>query len=811
MTNKIPDILKTAWQNILFLLFLAYLSSSYFLDNGKRRTVFFVLFLSSIPSLLPSLPHLLSKIRFPFPAFFLFSFYFTISASWGNGEWFNIIRDSLAIFSLALIIELNIYKLSHDFVAVFWTVVGGSVALICALLIYSSPEITQCAHKAMQCYPGMMDCVEKCRFSFQSFVPWSTPNPIDSANFLGLSIIAAWCIFPNKGRLCQLLLLFIMTICFAVMLETYTRGAIISLFCVITLDVLFFKRHKMNILLFVFLFSCAVVLHWDNLKLWVSRDVYRLEMWVLFFEKFRNWLFGSGFGTKANIVLREGIFIGRLHNSFLEILRQGGLLGSGLFMFMIFRMPLKYFFSVEHRFFFLWFLYGVSYLFSNGQILITHPGCMEMFFFWTPLFFLLSATKMKDTNPWKIKTYELDCYRLDLLKQQYGTLGGIIRFVRDIGRDTLYGLCAHFRLIQKISVDPCDFLLLQSAPKVVALNRKRGLKAALREHGHRLTEIALPEARDILRHRQLQRPPQALPLRYFLFAAHAEWLAERYRPRILLNDRNGSLYSPFLRLSLQRRGGLLVQLAHAATLEDSLKLSMNDYDYYFLFGQSSLDALRQRPLLFGDSRAILAGSHMVDDAYDLPPAEAQRDVVLILGVGPDKEKETGYQRSYQLLRDWLAAHPERRALIKAHPRSVVPFWTDAAKTLENLLVLPRETTLAQALEQSGIVINIMSNAVIEATLAQRPVLVVNLSGEADIFQQSRFLGAEIHDLDTLEREFLRIQQDYAESLSRSRAFASFHLESGARGLQRNVELLECLLRKEEIPFQPLSGNVEFRT
>lgn len=416
-----------------------------------------------------------------------------------------------------------------------------------------------------------------------------------------------------------------------------------------------------------------------------------------------------------------------------------------------------------------------------------------------------------ENNLWEAKAKALDRYRWRLLRERHGWIGSALRFVRDAIRDWCFGICARCRQTRMIATTPCDILLLQAAPKVIALQRKKLLKEALRSRGYTLTETALQAPKIILQQRLFKAPPFPVSTRYFGIAAHAEWCVSQYNPKILLNDRNGSLYSPFLRLSLQRCSGLLVQLAHAATLERSTRLSMNDYDYYFLFGQSSLEALRRRILLFGDSCAVLAGSHMVDRSYDLPPAEAQRDVVLILGVGPDKEKETGYRQSYQLLRDWLAAHPERRALVKAHPRSFVPFWTEAAKTLENLTVLPRETTLAQALEQSGIVINIMSNAVIEATLAQRPVLVVNLSGDADIFQQNRFFGAEIHDLDTLEREFLRIQQDYAGGLARSRAFARFHLELGAEGLQRNVELLEFLLRGKEISFQPLSGNVDFKS
>src|SRR5690606_28367422 len=124
--------------------------------------------------------------------------------------------------------------------------------------------------------------------------------------------------------------------------------------------------------------------------------------------------------------------------------------------------------------------------------------------------------------------------------------------------------------------------------------------------------------------------------RYFGLAAYAQWLVEHHQPRILLNDRNGSLYAPFLRLALNARGSLLVHLAHATTVEGSRRLGMNDYDYYFLFGQSSLEALQARKLRFGSSTAVLAGSHMIDDDYVMPAPDLATRTLLILGVGPDK-------------------------------------------------------------------------------------------------------------------------------------------------------------------------------
>lgn len=393
---------------------------------------------------------------------------------------------------------------------------------------------------------------------------------------------------------------------------------------------------------------------------------------------------------------------------------------------------------------------------------------------------------------WAAKARSLDRYRWLLLRERHGLVGSVLRFARDALGDWLFGLGARLRLARSCAAESSDFLLLQSAFKIIAMQRKKLLIEGLRRN-HSLVETALPEHSEIVRQRLLKRPPQRLPLRYFGYAAHAEWLVARYEPKVLLNDRNGSLYSPFLRLSLNARQKVLVQLAHATTAESSRRLGMNDYDYYFLFGQSSLEALQMRALRFGTSQVVLAGSHMVDMAFDLPPADPALRSLLVLGVGPDKEKEHGYQRTYGILRDWAAQNPDYRVLIKAHPRSRVPFWTEAAAALTNVEVLPATCCLAEALEQASLVVNIMSNAVIEAALSRRPVLYVNASDDPDIFAQERFLGPCISNSDDLQQAVAQVELNRDHAIRQGTLFAEHHLAHGCQGLAWSIQALSALL------------------
>lgn len=403
------------------------------------------------------------------------------------------------------------------------------------------------------------------------------------------------------------------------------------------------------------------------------------------------------------------------------------------------------------------------------------------------------------SNSWAAKARALDRYRWLLLRERHGVLGSAMRFVREALGDWWFGLRARSRLAVSVLVEPCDFLLLQSAPKVIALKRKKMLIERLRLSGYSLTETGLQKRRVILRNRLLVCPPYQVPLRYFGYAAYAEWIVEHNKPTVLLNDRNGSLYSPFLRLSLNRRGLLLVHLAHATTVESSRRLGMIDYDYYLLFGKSSEMALRRRALRYGNAVIILSGSHMIDEAFKLPVAEPCLKSILILGVGPDKEKEHSYRLGYQLVKTWAETHLDYRLLVKRHPRSKVLFWQRVANSLPNVELLESSVSLDQALEKASIVVNFMSNAVVEAGLSNRPIIYIKAGSGSDIFDQERYFGEGVDCVESLEVRIKDIERHYYDYVRRSQEFAGFHLAGGPHGLSNTIEVLGSLVRGEGVP------------
>ena len=397
---------------------------------------------------------------------------------------------------------------------------------------------------------------------------------------------------------------------------------------------------------------------------------------------------------------------------------------------------------------------------------------------------------------WAAKARDLDRYRWKLLRERHGPLGSFLRMLRDAVVDTGYGIRARMTLRAVATAQPCEILLLHSAPKSMALQRKNILIGALRQRGRQLTEAALQSPAQACARRMLLAPGEPVPLRYLAYAAHAQWLVTTYAPRVLVNERNGSFHTPFLRIALAAQGGCLLHLAHATTLESSRRLGMNDYDYYGVFGHSSLVALQRRNLRFGDSTVVLLGSYLADETYDLPVANPALKALLILGVGPDREKDEGYQRTYQLLREWAGQNPDYRVMFKRHPRSRAQFWSEAAGQLSNVRLLDVQCSLANALAQASVVVNVMSKAGIESGLAGRPVIHVNAGSDEDIFSHSLFFGEQVRDVSQFSRRLQAIEHDYPAHVAQARKFADYHLVHGSHGLAKTTQFIDELLQGE---------------
>lgn len=371
-------------------------------------------------------------------------------------------------------------------------------------------------------------------------------------------------------------------------------------------------------------------------------------------------------------------------------------------------------------------------------------------------------------------------------------------------RDMLYSLRAYCRHAKHVTPSPCDVLLLHYSAASQARGYRNGLVAALRARGLSVTETAIHKPREMLAGRTLLAPGWRFLHHYYLYAAYARWLVTRYQPRVILTDKNGSALAPFLK-AYTKPTGTLVHVAHSIPTDNFRKFSMNAYDYYFLFGESSLQRLQQRlqqRRLFGDSQAVLTGTY----ATHLPiPLPAQQDTVLVLGTGPALEQTASVRHAYAVILHAARLLPAMQFVVKPHPRSTEAIWLQHSPP-PNLRVLPPDTDTSLALTDAFVAVGSFTNAAIDCALQQRPFILVaegDKDPQLDIHTMAPICHTAQHLADTLQA----VAQAPASWRERAQAFAAHHVAHGLNGPQVIADNVLALTRGEALADTvPLTGR-----
>ena len=79
---------------------------------------------------------------------------------------------------------------------------------------------------------------------------------------------------------------------------------------------------------------------------------------------------------------------------------------------------------------------------------------------------------------------------------------------------------------------------------------------------------------------------------------------------------------------------------------------------------------------------------------------------------------------YKIISEWAIDHPSQQVYVRLHPRSNCTYWSELAREYQNISVRPRPEKFNVALEHVSLCITTYTNAVVDASLAGRPSLLV---------------------------------------------------------------------------------------
>lgn len=363
--------------------FFVYLISIYFLDSSQHKTIFYLL--CALPGLLlfPRFTVLLRQLRWPILSVFAFLLYFSLSALWsGHDAIMDAAKFSLYLLCLLLCVEAVMRPglRAAERIVYFFAILGGVSAIFYfAVLIFRGADFS---------------VLLAGRFSLSQLSGWGEDNPISSAVYFGVPILAAWWILPSASWPAKMALGCVIMLCVTLMFISKSRGPMLSL--LISLGVIsLYRRDKGDFYLWVaaLLFAIGMYLFtdvWSLLYARLEQPNYRSGIWMHALSLIQDNLWvGQGFGRPVSIPLANNLTVTHSHSSVIEVFRVGGIIGGSLFGLMLLLCLGRLFPKNSAGWFFVsWLLFGLLCLSTNGRLPLGKPA-IEWFCFWIPLFFIL--------------------------------------------------------------------------------------------------------------------------------------------------------------------------------------------------------------------------------------------------------------------------------------------------------------------------------------------------------------------------------------------------------------------------------------
>lgn len=345
-----------------------------------------------------------------------------------------------------------------------------------------------------------------------------------------------------------------------------------------------------------------------------------------------------------------------------------------------------------------------------------------------------------------------------------------------------------------VTPDAADVLLLHPHPG--AARRHEALAAALTARGLTVRHAYVPRVAGALRSRQLHSPHggwDGIPREWRFQAAHAAWLCERFRPRVLVTFMDDSLHTPFLRDAAAARGGVLVNVAHAMCWP-TVDFSMCDVDWLLLWGKRSFDNMARAPLRFGSCRTLAIGSiYQRDGGHAVRPDRARKRV---LWIGQDLRSihRDALVRDASSFARFARDHPEYDVTLRSHPLDD----GELRRLLGNALPGARwgdvSIALSAALADVDIAVSSFSSGLVDAAARGIPVIAFSTSGLAVTIGLHDHGLPIVSDAAGLASAVACVFEDYARHAAAAKALAGEHLVGLDDATPRCCDVIAALSR-----------------
>jgi hypothetical protein len=326
----------------------------------------------------------------------------------------------------------------------------------------------------------------------------------------------------------------------------------------------------------------------------------------------------------------------------------------------------------------------------------------------------------------------------------------------------------------------------------------------LNEKGYKVERTYIRKKIDFFRFAIYCKPLSRIPSSLYLQACAARYFTEHYQPKMLATFYSYDVLPSFLKAEMNGKGPL-VYIAHAVIPTTPIYTSF-DFDYYFVFGKSSIENIQAQKIRIGNTKVICAGSSMIDKDFQLVPADPANRTLLYFSnwmVGENSD----YTRDFEIVKEWACNNPGYKLLIKIHPLEKNGYVQNAVKGLGNVRILDSSITMKEAVSLASATIVAFSVASLESALLNRPVVVANFRpfdpNSEDIRISDNFLHLENYfperarDAAELTIRVNELFSRYDYYLAQCGNFVKQHMEYGTESREHLVSIIENMFLEKE--------------
>jgi hypothetical protein len=284
----------------------------------------------------------------------------------------------------------------------------------------------------------------------------------------------------------------------------------------------------------------------------------------------------------------------------------------------------------------------------------------------------------------------------------------------------------------------------------------------------------------------------------------ALYYSKKYDCKTVVMTENYGIFPVFIKNHMPTSVNT-INLSHSITAS-SWKYSLFYYDYYLMFGKSSLDNAKSNSNRYGNTKVLLVGSGYINKKLESVPKGKYGKGLIYFSQWIDHNyyDETIYSRD--VLFEFIRDNPEVAVKIKLHPLESDGYWAKRESEYENLFIIDNYADIHQLLDEVSIVLISWSNAVIEAAIAKRPVIAIDTSGLSEkYFDIGRYFPVVDNKI-RLEEAINMVNSNYDYYVEKAKEFAEFHMEYCGESVEAIKSTILNITENRKVDYITLDEN-----